>query len=207
MRGAAGEAAVREFASLSGWALPALRAWVSGAPGDGVARALLVLATSDGLGDAELRAELVRAHRDAQPAGGRAVSLVHGVFLFAHRQYRLCADHLEAHFGRWPGGEVAALMLDSFSAGGDACCRERGDALVERQYASAGPESWVWTSRLAWTRAEQGRPEEVHELATAALLLNPRSGLAVHARAHAEQETGAGPAACVRSARWNRWSR
>ncbi|MEV7728642.1 hypothetical protein AB0P15_28415 [Streptomyces sp. NPDC087917] len=161
-----------------------------------------MLATSDGLGDAELRAELVRAHRDAQAAGERAVSLVLGVFLFTHRQYARAADHLETHFDRWPADEVAALLLDAFATGSDAGCLKRGEDLVERQCELAGPESWLWTSRLAWTRAEQGRPYEAYELAARALERNPRSGLAVHARAHAEQETGAGPASVLFIDRW-----
>ncbi|MEU9419013.1 hypothetical protein [Streptomyces sp. NPDC048272] len=199
---AVGQAAVRELASLSGRALSLLRQWVSASPDCGLARALLTLATCDSRGDAELTAELVRAHRDAQAAGERAVSLVHGVFLFTHRQYLLAADHLEAHFGRWPGDEVAALMVDAFSASGNGVHRARGDVLVERQAALAGPENWVWTSRLAWTRAEQGRPEEACELAARALRHNPRSGLAVHAKAHAEHELGAGSDSAAFIDRW-----
>ncbi|MFF4323173.1 hypothetical protein [Streptomyces sp. NPDC001568] len=181
------------MASLSGRALPALRAWVAAEPDYGVARALLVLATSDGLDDAELRAELVRAHRDARVGGERAVSLVHGVFLFTHRQYVMAADHLAGHLASWPGDEAAALMVDAFAASGSRAYRERGNALVERQYSLAGPGSWVWAGRLAWTRTEQGRVGEAYDLAVRALELNPRSGLAVHARAHAEHEMGAGP--------------
>ncbi|GGZ65479.1 hypothetical protein GCM10010371_26650 [Streptomyces subrutilus] len=203
--GTAGESAVRELASLSGRAVPLLREWAAGSPRCGEARALLVLATSDGLGDAELRTELVRAHHDARAAGPRAVSLVHGVFLFAHRQYPMAADHVEAHLGTWPGDEQAAPMLDAFAAAGDAGhagYRERGDALAQRQYALAGPESWVWAGRLAWVRAEQGRPYEAYELAASALARNPRAGLAVHAKAHAEQDTGAGPASTAFIDRW-----
>ncbi|WP_327169910.1 hypothetical protein [Streptomyces subrutilus] len=116
------------------------------------------------------------------------------MFLFTHRQYMMAADHLTGHLASWPGDEAAALMVDAFAASGSRPYRERGDALVERQYALAGPESWVWASRLAWTRAEQGRVDEAYELAVLALEHNARSGLAVHAKAHAEHEMGAGPA-------------
>ncbi|MEU6951038.1 hypothetical protein [Streptomyces sp. NPDC045714] len=43
-------------------------------------------------------------------------------------------------------------------------------------------------------RAEQGRLREAHRLAEHALSRNPRSGVAVHALAHAQHELGAGPA-------------
>ncbi|MEU5402296.1 hypothetical protein ABZ348_23710 [Streptomyces sp. NPDC005963] len=188
------EPAVRELLALSGRALPLLRAWVDENPRLGVARALLTLATGDSLSDAELREELVVAHRDAQEADQRSVSLVYGVFLHTHRQYRLTADHLVEHFAHWPGDEVASLLLDAFAACGDPAQRAHGDELVERQCARTGSDDWPWLGRLAWTRAEQGRQEEALELAALALDRHPRAGLAAHARAHAEQEEGAGPA-------------
>ncbi|MFE3826887.1 hypothetical protein [Streptomyces sp. NPDC059092] len=194
--------AVRELAALSGHGPRLLRRWVAEDPTLGVARALLTLATSDGLSDGTLRDELVVAHRDARTAGARSVSLVYGVFLHTHRQYRLTADHLVAHFARWPGDEVAGLLMDAFHACGDADYRTHGDDLVERQYALAGADSWLWTSRMAWVRAEQGRAEEAYELALRALDQCPRSGLAAHARAHAEQELGAGPASTAFLDRW-----
>ncbi|MEV8390491.1 MULTISPECIES: hypothetical protein [unclassified Streptomyces] len=183
---------VRELAALSGRAVPSLRQWVAERPRLGVARALLMLATGDALSDAELRDELTVAHQDARSADARSMSLVYGVFLHTHRQYRMTADHLLTHFARWPGDEVAGLMLDAFHACGEAGYPARGDALAEEQYVLSGPECWTWTSRLAWVRAEQGRAEEAHELADRALALFPRSGLAAHARAHAEHELGAG---------------
>ncbi|GGY23519.1 hypothetical protein [Streptomyces anulatus] len=189
-----GDRAVAEFLALSGQALPLLRRWVGEEPGCGLARGLLTLATSERMSDTVLKQQLVTAHRDAQAAGEREASLVYGVFLHAHRQYRLTADHLLAHFERWPADEVAALMLDAFPAGGDAAYRARGDALVEQQAALAGSDSWAWTSCLASVRAEQGRVREAHRLAEHALSCNPRSGVAVHALAHAEHELGAGPA-------------
>nr|WSZ96385.1 hypothetical protein OH820_12605 [Streptomyces sp. NBC_00857] len=196
------DAAVRELAALSGRGVPLLWEWVAEHPRLGVARALLVLATGDGLSDQELREQLSAAYEDAHAADARSVSLVYGVFLYTHRQYWLTADHLVTHFARWPGDEVAGLLLDAFHACGDAAYRARGDALAERQYTLVGPDSWTWTSRMAWTRAEQGRVEEAYELAGRALALYPRSGLAAHARAHAEQELGAGPASTAFLDRW-----
>ncbi|WP_405435511.1 hypothetical protein [Streptomyces anulatus] len=189
-----GERAVAEFLALSGKTLPLLRKWVAEDPGFGLARGLLTLATCERMSDTTLRQQLVTAHRDAQTAGEREASLVYGVFLHTHRQYRLTADHLVAHFERWPADEVAALMLDAFPACGDAAYRAHGDALVERQALLAGPDSWPWTSCLASVRAEQGRVREAHRLAEHALSRNRRSGVAVHALAHAEHELGAGPA-------------
>ncbi|AXG76424.1 hypothetical protein DVK44_00605 [Streptomyces paludis] len=195
------------MASLSGHALPLVRQWVARQPRHGVARALLVLATSDGLSDTELREQLTTAHRDALredggSAGERSVSLVYGVFLHTHRQYRLTAEHLLTHFERWPGDEVAGLMFDAFHATGDPAHRARGDALAERFQALRGRDSWAWTSRLAWVRAEQGRAAEALDLAGLALTAHPRSGLAAHARAHADHERGAGPAATAFLDRW-----
>ncbi|MFC9133350.1 hypothetical protein ACFT4A_41805 [Streptomyces sp. NPDC057099] len=126
-------AAVTELLALSGRALPLLRQWMSDDPDCGVARALLTLVTSDRLDDARLKEQLVVAHRDAQAAGERQASVVYGVFLHTHRQYRLAADHLVAHFARWPADELAGLMLGAFFSSGDPAYRARGDALVERR--------------------------------------------------------------------------
>ncbi|MFD7717579.1 hypothetical protein [Streptomyces sp. NPDC059814] len=180
--------------SLSGQALPLLRQWVGSEPDCGVARALLALATADRWSDAELKAQLAIAHRDARSAGEREASLVYEVFLHTHRQYLMTADHLVEHFARWPADELAGLMLGAFSSCGDAAHRAHGDALTERQAALAGPESWPWLSWLASARAEQGRVKEAHELAEQALVLHPRSGVAAHALAHAEHERGGGGA-------------
>ncbi|MFJ2812611.1 hypothetical protein [Streptomyces sp. NPDC087294] len=186
--------AVTELLALSGQLLPSLRAWVAAEPECGVARALLVLVTADRLGDTELRDELVVAHRHAQAAGERQVSLVHGVFLFTHRQYRLTAEHLTGHFARWPGDEVAGLLLGAFAQCGEPGLRAHGDAVVEEQAALAGPDSWAWAGWLAAARAERGRVREAHQLAEHALELCPRAGVAVHALAHAEHEWGVGRA-------------
>lgn len=187
------ERAVDALLSLSGQVLPLLRQWVGSDPGSGVARALLALATGDRWDDAVLKEQLSIAHRDALGVGERETSLVYGVFLHTHRQYRLTADHLVEHFVRWPADELAGLMLGAFSSCGDAAYRAHGDALTERQAVLAGPDSWPWQSWLASTRAEQGRAREAHELAESALGLYPRSGVAVHALAHAEHELGGGP--------------
>lgn len=183
--------AVVELLALSGRALPLLSEWVADDPACGTARALLVLATGDRLDDAVLKQQLVIAHRDARTAGEREASLVYGVFLHTHRQYRMTADHLVGHFARWPADEMAGLMLGAFSSCGDAAYRAHGGELVERQWALAGPDNWPWTGWLAATRAEQGRVREAHDLAEQALALHPRSGVAVHALAHAEHELGA----------------
>ncbi|MFI6526911.1 hypothetical protein [Streptomyces uncialis] len=190
---ALGERAVEALLSLSGRTLPLLRQWVGSEPDHGVARALLALVTGDRWDEAVLKEQLVIAHRDARAAGEREASLVYGVFLHTHRQYRLTADHLVGHFARWPADELAGLMLGAFSSCGDDAYRAHGDALVEEHAALAGPESWSWTGRLAAARAEQGRVREAHGLAGRALALHPRSGVAAHALAHAEHELGAGP--------------
>ncbi|MFC4033457.1 hypothetical protein ACFO3J_18505 [Streptomyces polygonati] len=191
---AVGDRAVTELLALSGRALPLLRAWAASDPDCGLARGLLVLATCDGLGDVELKDQLVIAHRDARAAGERQASLVYGVYLFSHRQYGLTADHLAAHFARWPADETAGLMLGAFRSSPDTAHPARGDALIEEQAACAGPDNWPWTSWLAATRAEQGRVREARQLSERALALYPRSGVAAHALAHAEHESGAGPA-------------
>ncbi|WP_371791903.1 hypothetical protein OG285_21230 [Streptomyces sp. NBC_01471] len=101
------ERAVEALLSLSGRVLPLLRQWAGDDPGSGVARALLALATGDRWDDAVLKEQLSIAHRDALAAGEREASLVYGVFLHTHRQYRLTADHLVEHFDRWPADEQA----------------------------------------------------------------------------------------------------
>lgn len=97
------DAPVRELAALSGRGLPGLRQWVAECPRLGVARALLVLATGESLSDEALRQELTVAYEDARAVDARSASLVYGVFLYAHRQFRMTADHLVTHFARWPG--------------------------------------------------------------------------------------------------------
>ncbi|MFE4665518.1 hypothetical protein ACFRI7_06295 [Streptomyces sp. NPDC056716] len=196
--------AVHALLSLSGRTLASLREWVGADPGCGVARALLALATGDRWDDAVLKEQLALAHRDALAAGEREASLVYGVFLHTHRQYRLTADHLAGHFTRWPADEPAGLMLGAFWACGDADYRTHGDALTEEQAAVAGPENWPWTSWLAATRAEQGRVREAYELAERALGLHPRSGVAAHALAHAGHELGTGPACTAFLDQWLR---
>ncbi|MGW7090495.1 hypothetical protein [Streptomyces sp. NPDC054874] len=117
------------------------------------------------MSDVVLKEQLVIAHRDAREAGERETSLVYGVFLFTHRHYQLAADHLAAHFARWPADEQAGSMVGVFAACGDLAYRARGDVLVEEQAAVAGPDSWPWASWLASIRAEQGRVGEAHDLA------------------------------------------
>ncbi|MER5561185.1 hypothetical protein ABT071_21530 [Streptomyces sp. NPDC002506] len=188
------ERAVEALLSLNGQVLPLLRQWVGSDENCGVARALLALATGDRWDDAVLKEQLSIAHRDALTAGEREASLVYGIFLHTHRQYRLTADHLVGHFARWPADEQAGLLLGAFSACGDAAYRARGEALTQEQAAVAGPDNWPWQSWLAATWAEQGRIREAYEQAGRALDLYPRSGVAAHARAHVEHELGNGRA-------------
>ncbi|MFE2939944.1 hypothetical protein ACFXKG_12920 [Streptomyces sp. NPDC059255] len=145
------QAAVDALLSLGGQTLPLLRQWVGSDPGSGVARALLALATCGRWDKAVLKEQLVIARRDALAAGEREVSLVYGVFLHTHRQYRLTADHLVGHFAHWPADEPAGLLLGAFHASGDAAYRAHGDALTEDQAVVAGPASWPWLSWLAPT--------------------------------------------------------
>ncbi|MFI5764056.1 hypothetical protein ACIA8F_24340 [Streptomyces sp. NPDC051563] len=188
--------------SLSGGMVPLLRQWVGAEPDCGLARGLLALAAGDGWDDTTLKEQLVIAHRDALGAGAWEASVVYGVFLHTHRQYRLAADHLVGHFGRRPADEVAGLMLGVFSACEDAGYRVAGEALVEEQATVAGPDDWAWTGWLAAARAEQGRVREAHALAEQALALHPRAGVAAHAIAHTEHEPGVGPAAASFIDQW-----
>ncbi|MFI2361005.1 hypothetical protein ACH5AG_40955 [Streptomyces anulatus] len=196
------DGAVTELLGLGGRALPLLRQWVAQDPDCGLARGLLTLLTADRLDDVVLKEQLTVAYRDARAAGEREASVVYGVFLHTHRQYRLTGDHLVAHFARWPGDELAGLMLGAFFLCGDAAYRAHGDILAEQQAALAGPDSWAWTSWLASVRAEQGRVREARALARRALALHARSGVAAHALAHAEHELGAGPACTEFLDRW-----
>jgi hypothetical protein len=190
----ADDPAVQEWLAATGRSAAALQDLVRRRPGCGLARALVVLADSDALADAALHHELTLAHQDAREAGAREQSLVYGIYLFTHRHYQAAADHLVVHFAQFPADEIAGSMLSAFDLAGPREYREHGQALTAQQYALAGPESWPWTSWLAGARAEQGRPDDALALAGQALQLNPRSGPAAHARAHAEHEHGTGPA-------------
>ncbi len=193
--------AVRESAALSS-RRTALLEEAAAQDTSGVARALLVWSHADAVSEAEVKAEVAGAFKGAKEAGGREASLVYGIFLAAMRQWRLTAQHLLRHFASWPADETAGLLLGAFHAGEEPALRAAGDALVEQQYAVAGPESWPWASWLAWTRAEQGRVEEAVVLAEHALGLHARAGVAAHARAHADHELGAGPEGVARVDAW-----
>ncbi|WP_283257693.1 hypothetical protein [Streptomyces lavenduligriseus] len=190
----ADDPAVAGWLAMGGRAVEGLRELVGRRPGCGVARALVTMADSEVLDDATLRRELVAAYALAKTAGAREQSLVHGIYLYTHRHYQATADHLVVHFAQWPADEVAGSMLGAFDLAGPPGYRAHGHALTEQQWRFAGDQSWPWTSWLAGARAEQGRSEEAWELADRALRLNPRSGPAAHARAHAEHDHGTGPA-------------
>lgn len=194
--------AVREAVALTGAAVPALRTALAHDPTAGVDRALLALLIGGDYSNAVLREQLIRAYNDA--ADGREKSLVRGVFLHTHRHYQLTADHLVDHFARYPADVPAVLLVSAFELAGDPPYRQQGQQLVEQQAALAGPDSWPWMSWLAATRAEQGRVQEALELADHALVLNPRSGAAAHARAHGMHELGDGPAAVAWLDDWMR---
>ncbi|MDJ1134188.1 hypothetical protein [Streptomyces iconiensis] len=190
--------AVGEWLAMSGRALPALETWRSAEPDSPVARMLWVLSRHHHLSDGVLRAELVRAHADAKAAGAvREQSLVHAAWLFTHQAHRRTAEHLVAHFAQYPADVLAATMLGAFDQCGSVDHRKRGEQLIEEQYRLAGPESWAWASCAAAARVEQGRIEDAWYLAEHALRVNPRSGPAAHARAHAEHHQGTGPG-CTR---------
>jgi predicted Zn-dependent protease len=177
-----------------------LRTVVARRPAAGVERALLALFVGARYSDGVLREELTRAYGDA--GQGREKSLVRGVFFHTHRHYQRAADHLLAHFARYPADPPALLLISAFDLTGNLSYRHQGHQLVEQQSAVAGPDSWPWVSWLAATRAEQGRVGEALELAEQALQLYPRSAVAAHARAHAVHELGAGPAAVAWLDEW-----
>ncbi|WP_409239792.1 hypothetical protein [Streptomyces sp. PA5.6] len=197
-------AAVEEWAALSGDAQSLLQEHLRREPGAGVARALLVWARAEELEEAQLKASLAEAFEMSKSEGGQAASQVYGVFLCALRQWPLAAEHLLNHFAAYPTDEIAGLMVGAFHASEDAALQRAGEDLVACQYRLAGPESWTWASRLAWVCAEQGRSEEAIAFAEHALGLFPRSGVAVHARAHADHEQGAGRDAVTRVDAWLR---
>ncbi|MGA4800506.1 hypothetical protein [Streptomyces lavendulocolor] len=188
------EPAVGEWLAHTGRSMAALHGLAERRPECGLAQALVVLADADALDHATLRRRLVGAHAAAQRAGAREQSLVYGIYLFTHRRYRAAADHLVVHFVQYPADEIAGSMLGAFDLAGPLDYREHGHVLARQQYALAGPESWTWASWAAGALAEEGRIEEARDLAQHALKLNPRSGPAAHARAHAEHEQGTGPA-------------
>lgn len=186
--------AVGGWLAGTGHATQALRDLAERRSECGLAQALVVLADADVLDDATLRRRLSDAHTAAQRAGVREQSLVYGIYLFTHRHYRAAADHLVVHFAQFPADEIAGSMLRSFDLAGPLDYREHGRMLARQQYTLAGPESWTWASWAAGALAEQGHIAEAWNLAQHALELNPRSGPAAHARAHAEHEQGTGPA-------------
>ncbi|WP_063760832.1 hypothetical protein [Streptomyces aureocirculatus] len=191
----AGDGAVGEWLAKSGRALPALRAWAVRDPQEPLAVALWAYADAERLGHQQVRTRLQAAHAAAVQAGNaHAASLIHAVWLAAHNQHRATADHLVLHLAQHPGDVLAGPLLSAFSLSGDLAYRDHGRNLAVTQYEAAGQESWPWASWAAAALAEMGESDRAWHLAGHALTLQPRSGTAVHARAHAEHEQGTGPA-------------
>ncbi|MEU0664197.1 hypothetical protein [Streptomyces lavendulocolor] len=191
---AAGEGAVGQWLAMTGQALPALRAWAQREPDCPLAVALWAHADAESLSHQEVRAHLQTAHAAAVQAGdAHASSLIHAVWLAVHNQHRATADHLVLHLAQYPGDALAGPLLSAFSLSADLAYRDHGQQLALAQYEAAGKDSWPWASWAAAALAEQGETDRAWQLAQHALMLQPRSGTAVHARAHAEHEQGTGP--------------
>jgi hypothetical protein len=117
---------------------------------------------------------------------------VHALNLYAHRHYKATASHLLVHLAQFPADVLVVPLVGAFDLSEDAEYISYGHTVVEQQYRRAGEESWPWAGCLAGARAEQHRVEEADRLARHALSLEPRSGPAAHALAHAQHEQGAG---------------
>ncbi|CAL9325710.1 hypothetical protein [Streptomyces sp. SudanB182_2057] len=191
----AGEGAVGEWLAMSGRALPGLRQWAEQEPESPLAVALWAYADRERMEHQEVRTHLQTAHAAAGRAADRHLaSLIHGLWLSAHNQHQATADHLVVHLAQYPADVLAGPLLAAFSLYADPAYQEHGRHLAVSQYRVAGKESWPWASWAAAALAEQGATDEAWQLAQHALSLQPRSGVAVHARAHAEHEQGTGPA-------------
>ncbi|MGW6877414.1 hypothetical protein [Streptomyces xanthophaeus] len=190
----AGDGAVGQWLAMTGQARPALRVWARREPQCPLAVALWAYADAGHLGHQQVRAHLQTAHAAAVQAGDvHASSLIHAVWLAAHNQHRATASHLVVHLAQHPGDVLAGPLMSAFSLSADLAYRDHGQQLALAQYEAAGDQSWPWASWAAAALAEQGETDRAWHLAEHALSLNPRSGTAVHARAHAEHEQGTGP--------------
>ncbi|MFC9797226.1 hypothetical protein ACFVJI_31865 [Streptomyces sp. NPDC127584] len=141
-----------------------------------------------------MREHLQAAHTAAGRAGDTHVaSWIHALWLSAHNQHRSTANHLVVHLAQFPGDVLAGPLLSAFSLCGDLTYRDHGRDLALAQYKTAGRESWPWAGWAAAALGERGEVERAWQLAQHTLSLQPRSGTAVHVRAHAEHEQGTGP--------------
>lgn len=193
-----GGGAVGAWLALSGHALPLLRVWAVQDPQSPLAVSLWAYADAERLGHSQVRGHLQRAHAQAVRAGdARLASLVYGLWMQVHNHYRAAAEHLVVHLAQYPADALAAPLLGAFALCGDLEYRAHGQHLAVTHYERAGEQSWVWASCAAAALAEKGDTDRAWRLAGHALSLQPRSGTAVHARAHAEHEQGTGPA-CTR---------
>ncbi|MEU2438364.1 hypothetical protein ABZ595_19590 [Streptomyces rubradiris] len=184
-----------EWLAMTGRALPALREWAQREPDRPLAVALWAHADAERLGHPRVRAYLQTAHAAAKQAGdAHVMSLVYGLWLSAHNQHRATADHLVVHLAQYPADVLVGPLLGAFALSADLAYRDHGRRLTVTHYEWAGELSWPWASWAAAALAEEGATDRAWQLAQHALALQPRSGAAVHARAHAEHEQGTGPA-------------
>ena len=100
------------------------------------------------------------------------------------------AAALLAYIHAYPEDALAvSLAVPTIAFGGATEIPAEAWALVEG-LEPIYRNDWWYRSMLAFVRQDQGRFEEARDLAVAALAVEPGSGHAVHAKAHAHYETG-----------------
>jgi uncharacterized NAD(P)/FAD-binding protein YdhS len=98
---------------------------------------------------------------------------------------------LVRHIDTYPEDALAvSVVVPTIAFGGATTLPEESRALVEGLAPTYG-DDWWYSGLLAFVRQEQERWDEAAGLAEQALAVEPRSGHAVHARAHVYYETGA----------------